>query len=246
MAAETLLEKEWVIDGVSRQALLSLPQIPTDKSTPIIFVFHGHGGTMHSSVQRYNFHVQWPDAAVIYMQGLPTPGKYDPEGLKTGWQQRKGDHKDRDLLFFDTALASLRNDYKITNSKVFIMGHSNGGRFTYLLWSERCATLNAVAVSNGGVSRSNKRKPLPAMHIAGKFDKTVPFKNQERTMHGIVKLNLCNENGQILHQDDDYIMTTYDSEDGAPFTAVIYNGGHKLFRKAPNLIIDFFKKQHSN
>ena len=46
----------------------------------------------------HHFHETWPEAIVVYMQGLNTPGKLtDPEGKKSGWQSGPGDQKDRDL-----------------------------------------------------------------------------------------------------------------------------------------------------
>ena len=72
------------------------------------------------------------------MQGLPTPGQLtDPEGKRNGWQKTVGDQKDRDLKFFDAVLTKLKADYKVDESRIYSMGHSNGGGFTYLLWAAR-------------------------------------------------------------------------------------------------------------
>jgi len=69
---------------------------------------------------------------------LPTAGKLiDPQGRMAGWQFAAGDYGDRDLKFFDAMLASLRQDYRVDNKRIFVTGHSNGGGFSYLLWAER-------------------------------------------------------------------------------------------------------------
>ncbi len=89
----------------------------------------------------------WPEATVVYPQGLPTKGITDPEGKKNGWQQKKGDYEDRDLAFFDVMLKTFRSDSSIDMRRVYSTGHSNGGRMTYLLWSERGDAFAAVAPS---------------------------------------------------------------------------------------------------
>ncbi len=56
-----------------------------------------------------NYHKHWPEAIVVYMQGLNTPGALtDPDGKRPGWQKTFGDQGDRDLKFFDAVLATLR------------------------------------------------------------------------------------------------------------------------------------------
>ena len=98
------------MDGVKREALVVAPAKP-GKSPPLLFVFHGHGGTAKHAAARYAYHKHWPEAVTVYPQGLPTPGKLtDPEGKRTGWQHGLGEQKDRDLAFFDAMLASLKKD----------------------------------------------------------------------------------------------------------------------------------------
>jgi len=107
-AADTLPRRQWTVDGVVREALVyTLPQAHTNPS-PVVFAFHGHGGSMLNAARTFGFHTRWPEAVVVYMQGLNTPGRLtDPEGKKPGWQSAVGDQGDRDLKFFDAVLASL-------------------------------------------------------------------------------------------------------------------------------------------
>src|SRR6266403_3894550 len=93
---------EFKVDGVSREALAYIPATAKEKSTPIVFVFHGHGGRAQNAARMFAMNRNWPDAISIYMQGLNTPGRLaDKEGKAPGWQQFQGDHGDRDLKFFD-------------------------------------------------------------------------------------------------------------------------------------------------
>ncbi|HVK04155.1 MAG TPA: prolyl oligopeptidase family serine peptidase, partial [Armatimonadaceae bacterium] len=195
-AGPPLVERQWTVGGVRREALVYVPADAARASgpkTPVVFAFHGHGGSMAQAARSFGYHAQWPEAIVVYMQGLPTPGKLtDPEGRRTGWQSGPGDQKDRDLTFFDAVFASLKADYRVDTSRVFATGHSNGGSFTYLLWATRGPVFRAVAPSGaiaGSVGAS--LAPKPVLHVAGERDPLVKFAWQERTMGALKKLNGC-------------------------------------------------------
>ncbi|MCB1064357.1 MAG: hypothetical protein KDN20_15745, partial [Verrucomicrobiae bacterium] len=94
------------VEGVAREFLVHTPASAKEKATPLVFAFHGHGGSMRNASRMFAMHQHWPEAISVYMQGLNTPGRLtDPEGKKPGWQGRPGDQGDRDLKFFDAVLA---------------------------------------------------------------------------------------------------------------------------------------------
>ena len=77
--------------------------------TPVVFVFHGHGGHALNVVRSFAMNRHWPEAISVYMQGLNTPGRLtDPQGKVPGWQMRLGDQHDRDLKFFDAVLGAAQ------------------------------------------------------------------------------------------------------------------------------------------
>src|SRR5689334_10335173 len=101
-ANDAPVRREWLVDGVAREAMVYVPPNVKSTAAPVIFAFHGHGGTMAYAERKFSYHTLWPEALVIYPQGLPTAGKLtDPEGKKAGWQFAAGDYGDRDLKFFD-------------------------------------------------------------------------------------------------------------------------------------------------
>lgn len=115
--------QEWRVDGVTREGLVYAPATAIIASAPVIFAFHGHGGTMKNAARSFAYHTEWPEAITVYLQGLNTPGKLtDPEGKKPGWQSSPGDQQDRDLKFYDIVLASLKKDYKVDDKRIFSTG----------------------------------------------------------------------------------------------------------------------------
>src|SRR5205807_6459299 len=122
---------------------------------------------------------------------LPTPGKLtDPDGKRPGWQFTPTDQGERDLKFFDEMLRTVRKDYKVDEKRVYATGHSNGGRFTYVLWAARGETFAAVAPSGSPAGRLFKDlKPKPCLHLAGETDPLVKYDGQKLTMEQVRNIN---------------------------------------------------------
>ncbi len=241
--ADPLARREWTVDGVAREALISVPSKAKSEATPVVFGFHGHGGNMNNSARMYHIHTLWPEAIVVYPQGLNTPGQLtDPEGKKPGWQHGPGVQGDRDLKFFDAMLASLQADFKVDPKRIYSTGHSNGGGFSYLLWMTRGEKFAAFAPSAVAAMRNRPMlKPKPMIHIAGENDPLVKFTWQKNTIEAVRKLNECGE-GQPWEGVTG--CTLYPSKIGAPVVTFIHPGTHAYASEAPALIVKFFK-QHS-
>lgn len=216
-----LQPRQWKLEGLDREALLYAPASAKTKPAPLVFVFHGHGGNMHSSARTFHLHTLWPEAIVVYPQGLPTPGALtDPAGQRPGWQSKAGAQNDRDLKLFDAMLASLQSDYKVDRKRIYSTGHSNGGGFTYLLWAHRGDLLAAVAPS-GAVAQPEDRlllKPKPVLHIAGRNDTLVKFEWQQAMIDLLEKTNRPE-----------------------PVETYIYEGGHTMAKDAPEKIVAFLR-----
>ena len=242
-AAEPMTEKEWTVDGVVRQGLVYAPTSAKKSPTPVVFAFHGHGGNMNQAARSFGFHSEWPEAIVVYLQGLKTPGKLtDPEGKRPGWQSGRGDQDDRDLKFFDAVVASLKSDYKVDEKRIYATGHSNGGGFTYLLWATRGDVFAAVAPCAAIPSfESRNLKPKPALHLASETDPLVKWDWQKKAIDLVLKINGCDAEGSPWHKSGDLTGTIYSSKNGTPFVTLIHPGGHKFPSEAPALITKFFK-----
>jgi polyhydroxybutyrate depolymerase len=238
VAEEALLNREWRIDGVKREALVHPPQRASGQRAPVIFVFHGHGGSMRQAAKSMPFHEQWPEAMVIYLQGLPTPGRLtDKEGKRDGWQAGPGELGDRDLKFFDAMWRSLNTDYALDAKRVYATGHSNGGSFTYLLWAKRAHLFAAFGPSGAVAGRSyGPLAPRPVIHIAGEQDELVKFSWQKLMIESLRRSNQCGP-GRAVGEN----RTLYDSKVGAPVMTYLYPGSHTYPVEATALIVAFFK-----
>lgn len=238
-SAPEALHQTFDIEGVQRTAWVFPNSAPLPKNgAPLVFVFHGHGGNSQAIARRFSIHTQWPEAVVIYPQGLPSVGKFDPEGKKSGWQKKVSELGDRDLKLFDSMLNWAKKQYKIDASRIYVAGHSNGGAMTYVLWSARSHLIAAFAPCAAGFGTEVlSAKPKPAILLAGEQDQVVPFENQKRSMNFVLKLNQCHTQGTARGKE----LTLYKSKIGADVLAYIYPGAHVLPQNSGEIIVRFFK-----
>src|SRR5262245_33255257 len=107
------------IEGVKREALVVLNR----KAAPaegcqLIFAFHGHGGTARHAMRTFALHDHWPEAIVVYPQGIPgVKGITDSDGSKSGWQKNPKELEDRDIKFFDALLKEVRAKHQIDEKR---------------------------------------------------------------------------------------------------------------------------------
>jgi polyhydroxybutyrate depolymerase len=237
-------KREFTVGDDKREALISVPA-KSDKPMPVVFAFHGHGGTMRHAARTFAYHTHWPEAVCVYMQGLNTPGRLtDPEGKKSGWQANAGDQNDRDLKFFDEVLKSLKNDHAIDDKRIYCTGHSNGGGFTYLLWAKRGDVFAAVAPSAAVARYAKDLKPKPCLHVMGEKDPLVKPEWQKLTAETVRKVNGCDAEGKAWEKAGNLTGTVYESKGGTPFVSLVGPGGHEFPAEAPKLIVQFFQ-QHA-
>lgn len=231
----------WKVDGVTRDGMVHIPESARSKPAPVVFAWHGHGGSMKNAAASFGYHKIWPEAISVYLQGLNTPGRLtDPQGKKPGWQGRVGDQGDRDLKLFDAVLAQLKRDYKIDERRIYSTGHSNGGGFTYLLWAARGDVFAAMAPSAAAAARTDLNlMPKPALHVAGQADPLVKFEWQKAAMDRLRVINGC---GEGRPWGDSKFCTEYVSASGNPVVTCIHPGNHAFLKQAPALIVKFFKE----
>jgi len=195
---------------------------------------------MRHMSRAFPVHTLWPEALVVYMQGLPTPGVLlDSEGRSAGWQNVPGAQNDRDIKFVDAVMHTLRTTMRIDGKRVCATGHSNGGAFVYLLWALRPHGFAAFAPCAAATSQLAKLTPKPVLHVAGAEDTLVKFVWQLRTIEAVRRINGCGSMGRSWGTNATY----YASNINAPVVALIHPGGHELPPEAAPSIVRFFKEQ---
>ncbi len=229
-AAEPSEVMTWKIDGEMRRAIVYSPSVLSASKAPLVLSFHGRGDNVQN-FQHSNMHLAWPEAIVVYFQGLPTRG-----GL-SGWQVERGQDEDRDLKLVDVAIASLRDRLRVDESRIYATGFSNGAGFTYLLWAERPAIFAAFAPVAGRLRPSvqpTERKPI--FHVAGTEDSTTPFASQQEAIEAAKRIDGISGDGAACGRG----CTIYGSGVGSVMTW-IHSGGHEYPSGTSERIAKFFR-----
>lgn len=236
------------VDGVERTALVHLPEAARSggpepgEPAPLVLAFHGHGGRATGFARQFGLHREWPEAIVAYPQGLPTPSRLvDPQGKRSGWQNRAGDQGDRDLALFDALLERVESEAAVDADRIHVTGHSNGGGFTYLLLEERAAVLASVSPSASGKGRGSGGKAsreVAVLHAGSPRDRLVRWTWQEAAIRGLRRARDCGE-GEPWELDPR--VTRFPAEKGADVLLFEHGGGHRHNRAHAGLAVRFFK-----
>lgn len=233
----------WTVDGVQRQALVFAPApVPATNALPVplVFAFHGHGGTMQAAAQGMHLQTFWPRAIIVYPQGLKTPSHVDPQGNKLGWQVQAGQEglNDRDLKFFDAMLSTMRQKFPVDARRIYATGFSNGAIFSYLLWAERGKTLAAFGICAGMLDPAEHLTlPRAVVVIGGTNDNVLPFALQQQTIDLDRQIDHATGPGQPCGA----ICTRYPSTSQTPVVTRIHSGGHIYPPWAGVAIVEFLK-----
>jgi polyhydroxybutyrate depolymerase len=221
---------QWMVDGETREAIMYAPAA-RGRPVPLVLAFHGFGDNMHN-FQGVNLHTAWPEAIVVYFQGLERR-----RGLP-GWQVEQRDGSDRDLKLVDEALTSLRGEYNIDDDRIYATGFSNGGMFTYLLWAERPQVFAAYAPVAARLRPSVRpTQPRPIFHVAGQRDRQVDFVDQTAAIDIAISAN--DVRGTTTPCGDG--CTIHGPGTSAPVMAWIHAGSHVYPRETSERIVAFFR-----
>src|SRR5262245_33476729 len=231
------------IDGVERAALVYPNTKPESKTgAPLVLGFHGHGGKAEFVARRWSLHTLWPEAVVIYPQGLPTATTLDPEGARPGWQIAPGGQNDRDVRFVDAVIEWAQKQYRIDRDRIYAIGHSNGARFANVLWKTRGEKFAAFcsASAQGGLMILGA-PPRSIFAIAGENDQIVRYDGQARSIEVYRR---------VLKTDPSKAVTkgyakTEPGINGTELVSYLHPGGHEFPQDALPLVVEFFKR-HTN
>jgi len=238
----------WTINGIAREALVHPPTGGTGLA-PVIFAFHGHGGT-DTGYSEKAFELSWPEAIVVYPQGLRTRTPVDSNCREAGWQEAVGEvncfngNVDQDIKFFDVMLRKLKKLYSVDSNLVFVHGWSNGADFIYnVLWAARRNKIAALAPAGGNMDTTFRKKPIPVIAVAGTQDDKVLFDEQQRDVSNVRILNKCSISGTVWATGASGLLAMrYDSPVNAPVVFLQYIGTHRYPFTVPALIVRFFKE----
>lgn len=172
------------IKGIERSYHLFNPSGKVN--SPIIFLFHGNGGSADNIAGLSHVkapYIPWFDIAANEGLILVIPdGTIGPKNSQ-GWNDCRNDAPripaSDDVGFITTLLDTLKTSLRYDDRKVFMVGTSNGGHFVMRLAQEIPHRMTAFAsiVASGPASSkcTNFTIPVSALFMNGTADPLVPY-----------------------------------------------------------------------
>lgn len=222
------------VGGVERRALV-FPSSKSSQPNPVVFVFHGFTGTARHAAFSYRMHEAWPEATVVYPQGLEV-SLLNRKG--PGWQIAPRLQEDRDLKFYDALLGKIKSDYKVDTKRVYTCGMSNGAIFSYVLLSTRGSTLTAAGpVAGFAPPAFDDAAAKPIIIIHGKNDTLIRLAQGERSR------DLAVGNNGATKSTREWIAgyEMYTGSKGNDVVWHVHDGGHTWPSGTSEALVKFFK-----
>lgn len=159
-------------DGQEREFIVYVPTAAAGKqNVPVLFVIHGTNqtGQVHYDKNLWNpkadqegFIVVYPTALVYchFDNGVErTTTKWaagdlgETEVDKGALPLCQGELLRNDMLFYDELVATIKEDYLVDHSRLYITGFSNGAQMTAHLAAQRSEVFAAVTIHAGNLSQ---------------------------------------------------------------------------------------------
>jgi polyhydroxybutyrate depolymerase len=147
-----------------------------DRPTPVVLIFHGHGGSaagmegtgFSQLADRQNF-------LAVYPQGLPQGA-----GGPSFWADIGPiDFGIDDVLFVSDLLTTLQKEFCVDAHRIYATGFSNGGGMTWFLACRLAGRIAAFAPVSGDhyapPGGCQPGRPVSVLEINGTVDQLVPY-----------------------------------------------------------------------
>lgn len=178
------------VGGRERAYDLAVPAVGAGPR-PLVFAFHGGGGTPEEMRAELGLEAAMPGAIVAY-----------PAGRGGVWDIVSPPKENPDLAFFDEVLAFVLKAECVDESRVFLTGYSMGGYFATQLACRRAPAIRAVATHAAGGPNlgpdeidedGQPRCPgrVAALVIHGKLDDNVVPREGEGTLRHFKTRSAC-------------------------------------------------------
>jgi polyhydroxybutyrate depolymerase len=176
------------VNGQLRTYVLSVPEgYSSETPYPIVFAWHGLGGSGSNARRYFGLEQAAGEAAVIvYPDGLPLESY---EG-RPGWDLSPNGY---DIDFFDSLYLQLTESLCIDTDRVFSTGHSFGGYMSNFVGCNRSEIHSAIAPVAGGGPYGNCASQISAMIVHGTRDDVVLLAEGQSSLAKWAQINECTD-----------------------------------------------------
>ena len=157
--------------GLERTFRLTVPAAAAGERLPVLFAFHGGGGSGQPFPDQDEF--DETGAIVVYPNGVAIG---DNEG---DWLLNTENTGNQDVAFVEAILSGLEARYCIDTNRTYATGYSLGSMYTYEVACQLNARFAAVASYAGTMpidpASCDLASPIAVMHIHGDQDEIISY-----------------------------------------------------------------------
>ena len=166
-------------NNVNREYLLHIPEnYDPNNSHPIVFNFHGYGGTATDHMYSADLRSIADTAGfiLVYPQGLLLDGSPHWNIAENG-----GDNKSNsdDFGFVTSLINELQLEYNVDTNRIYACGYSNGAGFSFSVAChlDQFAAMASISglMSDWALVNCDPPKPVGVMIIHGTSDDSRPY-----------------------------------------------------------------------
>ena len=185
------------VGAFNRKYTLFVPAaVKANKAAPVVFVFHGSGGTGPGFDRMSGFRdVAELEEFVLVM----------PNAIEHNWNDGRAipgiasmDEDVDDVAFVDAMIEDIGRTQRLDSKRLYATGFSNGGIFVHLLAAKSRHRFAAIAPVSGGIAEPIEKAfqpsaPVSVLILHGTNDPMVPFDGGEVDYH---------DNGRIIGTEE--------------------------------------------
>jgi polyhydroxybutyrate depolymerase len=202
---------------VARQAIVYVPESVTGAgAVPLLLNFHGFGGTSGD-------HLEWADMrsiadanafVLVYPQGTELDGS---PHWNTSLPSADNKSSAEDFGFVEALIDTVAASYSVDDNRVYAIGYSNGGMFSFALACFRAERIAAIASISGAmlddIGVDCTPPPTSVLTIHGTEDSVLPY-----------------DGGFMIRSAQDVIdyWTQLNGIDGEPATSTSTHDGNQI------------------
>lgn len=184
------------IEGMQpRTYYLNVPsKYSAETSTPLLLALHSRTSTAKTIFTDSQI-LSWAESMNFIVAGLNGAVHEGASSWNAGnCCENATTYQENDMQFVTTVIDHVSSQYSVDKSRIWAMGHSNGGMMAYRLACDLSEKITAIAVVTGALMdpTCSPTKPVSIFHIHGNLDPTILF-------HGGGKF----ENPSIYHSVQD-------------------------------------------
>ena len=210
---------------------------PSTARMPLVVVLHGSGGNGDEFRTVSGFDNLARDFGFIAVFPSGSDGSWDAGNCCSS-------EKKDDVSMIKNIINNVKLQYKVDDSRVFVVGFSNGGMMAYRVACELSDVVTGVGSVSGtlGIQDCNPLYPVSVFHAHGVDDTIVPFHGGKGDADGDVVFSSVDSTIDVFKERQDCKISTSNMWDCKNETAVeleVKNGSHGWFENIEGEMYSF-------